>query len=134
MDNAGDLFVVNNYNGVVSKIKYAQIPSVSFPTATVQGTTDTTDGTQTVFINNIGNEPLTLASITYGADFPEATGDSSACSTSLSAGAACVLPIDFLPESVGAPLSEAVTLTDNNLNGTAAQQSIPAAAQPRPPR
>jgi sugar lactone lactonase YvrE len=135
VDGSGDVFASYNQNTYVygypmfSEVVEAklslQAPPLNFPTATAVGSTDTTDGTQTVQIENMGNEPLTLTALSYPSDFPEATGDANACtgSTSLSAGQECDLPIEFAPENSGV-LSEAVTLTDNALNVTGAQQSI----------
>lgn len=131
VDSGGDLFVADigasgAYPARILEINRSQPPTVDFPTATIVGTSDTTDGTQTVQILNIGNQPLTLTGLTYPADFREAAGDSNACtpSTTLSSGAECDLPITFFPQS-GGLLSEVITLTDNNLNGTSLSQSIP---------
>jgi sugar lactone lactonase YvrE len=125
LDGAGDLFIVDDNNNRVVELQRSQPPALNFPTATLVGSTDTADGTKTVQISNIGNEALTLAALSYPADFPEASGDASACtnSTSLSAGQECDLPVEFTPQNTGM-LSEGVTLTDNSLNVTGAQQSI----------
>ncbi len=127
MDGAGDLFIAGDppCQGV-TEIHRSQPPAVNFPTATPVGSVDTTDGTQTVQIQNIGNEALAFAGLSYPADFPEASGDTSACtgSTSLGVGQECDLPIEFAPENVGSPLSEDVALIDNALNVSGAQQSI----------
>jgi hypothetical protein len=53
----------------------SQASMLSFPTPTLVGSIDTTDGTQTVQVQNIGNEPLKLTALTYPADFPEASGN-----------------------------------------------------------
>jgi hypothetical protein len=83
------------------------------------------DSPRKVQVQNIGNQPLKLTGLSYPTDFPEATGDASACTgtTSLAAGKQCDLPVDFKPGSVGA-FSEMVTLTDNSLNQTGAAQSV----------
>jgi hypothetical protein len=125
VDGAGDLFIADPGSARVVAVHRSQPPTLNFPTATYVGSTDTTDGTQTVQIQNIGNEALTLTALSYPADFSEASGDTSACtgSTSLSAGQECDLPVQFTPQNAGA-LSESVTLTDNALNVTGTQQSI----------
>ncbi|HEY1901224.1 MAG TPA: choice-of-anchor D domain-containing protein [Terracidiphilus sp.] len=128
LDDAGDQFISASpflgQAGLVEVLR-SQPPALSFPTPTNVGTTDTTDGTQTVQVQNIGNAALTLMALSYPADFPEANGDANACtgSTSLSAGQQCDVPIEFTPET-GGPLGESVTLTDNALNVAGAQQSI----------
>jgi hypothetical protein len=126
LDGAGDLFIADYGNSRVLKVQHALPTTLSFPTATAWGTTDTTDGTQTVQIANIGNQGLDFSGLTYPADFSEAAGDLDACtsSTSLNAGQQCDLPIQFTPEHAGL-LSEQVTLTDNALNVSGAKQLIP---------
>ena len=109
----------------MKELNAATPPSFTFPTATAVGSTDTTDGTMTAQVFNIGNMPLVFSGLAYPADFSEA-GDTNPCtsSTSLSAGQECDVPIEFTPLTAGSPLSEDVTLTDNSLNGTNVQQSI----------
>jgi sugar lactone lactonase YvrE len=129
VDGSGNLFISDSNNNWVVELQRSQPPAISFPTETTVGTTDTTDGTdgtQTVRVKNIGNLPLTLTALSYPADFSAASGDANACgsSTSLNAGQLCDLPIQFTPENSGL-LNEDVTLTDNALNVTGAQQSIP---------
>jgi predicted outer membrane repeat protein len=131
LDGNGNLYVSQRVAGTglstVKQFALATAPTVNFATSTTDGITDTTDGTQTVQVFNNGNQPLIFTGLTYGADFPEAGGDSSSCysSISLAASAECDLPIAFEPvaPSSGA-LSESVTLTDNTLNASSATQSI----------
>jgi sugar lactone lactonase YvrE len=127
VDGSGNLFLSEPGSGVVVKFARATPPTVSFPTATPAGSTDTTDMTKTVQVFNIGNQPLTFTStgVSYPADF-SAASDANACVTSapLVSAAECDLPIQFTPVQIGAPLSEQVVLTDNALNVTGAQQSV----------
>ncbi|MGD0628766.1 MAG: choice-of-anchor D domain-containing protein [Terracidiphilus sp.] len=130
LDDAGDLFISANPGfgtpgRVLVEALRSQPPALSFPTPTDAGSIDTTDGSRTEQIQNIGNEALTLTALSYPADFSEASGDGNACtgSTSLGVGRMCDLPIEFSPENIGS-LSENVTLTDNALNVAGAQQSI----------
>jgi hypothetical protein len=104
-------------------------PNLSFAN-TGAGETST-DSPQTVTVQNIGNEPLDFSAISYPPDFPEAAGVATDCSTStpLAAVATCTLSIDFSPLAssligTSTPLSESVSLTDNNLNQTGAEQSV----------
>jgi sugar lactone lactonase YvrE len=125
VDGTGNLFIADTGVGRVVKIERSQPPAFNFPTWTNVGLTDTADGTKTAQIQNIGNQPLIFTALSYPADFSEASGDTSACtgSTSLSPGLECDVPVEFTPENLGA-LSESVTLTDNALNVSGAQQSI----------
>jgi hypothetical protein len=91
VDGSGNVYVASyciSCNGAVYEMDRATPPTLNFPTPTLVGSTDTTDGTQTVQVQNIGNEALALTALSYPADFSEASGDASACtsSTSLSAG------------------------------------------------
>jgi hypothetical protein len=131
VDGSGNVYIAaycipSNGCQAVKEIDRATPPALNFPTATPVGSVDTTDGTQTVQIQNVGSAALAFTGLSYPADFSEASGDASACtgSTSLSAGQECDLAIEFAPEKTGAPLSEDVTLTDNALNVTGAQQSV----------
>ena len=115
--NGNVLFTNGN---AVEELNYADAPPLTFATSTPLSEQDTADGTQTVTATNIGNAPLTFASVTYPGDFPEAGGVSGACSTSaqLAMGTVCMLPVNFAPTSMTGPLSESLVLTDNNLNAT----------------
>ena len=123
VDGSGNLYVTNTGKSLVVKIDRTDAPSLSFA-ATGVGSTST-DSPKTIEVENIGNTALTLTGLSYPTDFPEATGDDSACTgtTRLTPAEQCDLPIAFTPQSV-ASLSEDVTLTDNALNGTGATQSI----------
>jgi sugar lactone lactonase YvrE len=129
VDSAGNLFVIQ---GVVpgglrtlEQVQSALPLALAFPTGTYLGSTDNIDGSQTTPVLNVGNEPLVLTGLNFPADFSQAPGDSNPCadSTALSPGQQCNIPVEFTPQNNGA-LTESVTLTDNNLNAAAAQQSI----------
>jgi hypothetical protein len=129
VDAVGDLFIVQQRlgggNRTVEEIQHSQPPTFNFPTTTDVGFTDIKDGTQTVQIFNIGNEPLTLNALSYPGDFSEPGGDLNSCTglASLSVGQECDISIVFTPQQPGT-LHETVTLTDNAMNATGAQQSI----------
>jgi sugar lactone lactonase YvrE len=131
VDGAGNLFVIQNVVSggvrILEQVQSSKPVALSFPTGTYLGSTDTTDGPQTMPVLNVGNESLTLASLNFPADFSQASGDPNACaaSTTLSPGQQCDLSIEFTPSN-GGTLSESVTIIDNALNSATAQQSIPA--------
>ena len=129
VDGLGNLFTLQTRlgggNKFVEEIQHAQVPAFNFTTTTDVGFTDTKDGAQTVQIFNIGNEPLTLNGLSYPVDFSEPGGDLNSCTglASLSAGQQCNISIVFTPQQPGT-LHESVTLPDNAMNATGAQQSI----------
>ena len=126
LDGSGNVYVGDSNNNAVKELNAATPPTLSFPTATAVGSTDTTDGTLTAQVFNIGNASLVFSDLAYPTDFVEAS-DTNPCTstTTLSAGQECDVPVQFAPQNPGSPLSENVTLTNNNLNGTNVQQSIP---------
>jgi hypothetical protein len=94
------------------------------------------DSPQTVTMTNVGNGPLLLAVPSTGNNPSLGAGftldgasscpllDSSASApASLAAGDSWTLMVDFIPVAVGSA-SGALTLTDNNLGGSAATQSF----------
>jgi sugar lactone lactonase YvrE len=119
----GNLYIADTANNRILKQDQIDGPTVSFSAVAVGSTSS--DSPHTVQVQNVGNAALVFTGLSYPADFPAAAGDSNSCtsSTSLAAGAACDLPIDFTPVN-GGSLSEFLTLTDNSLNGAGATQSL----------
>ena len=112
----------------MSKIDRADAPSLILP-STRQGSTS---GPKIAALENIGNAPLQFSALTYPADFPEDTsaefGDCTP-ETLLASGGACILTINFSPETAlgsktSALLKEAVRFTTDNLNVSKKQQSV----------
>jgi hypothetical protein len=138
LDGAGNLYVVDfgNYVGSpgspqVYVYPFATAPTVTFPTGTAVGTTDTADGPMTVTVANNGNQPLvfpvpaTGVNPSINANFLWAGTSTcqqvSAGSTSpftLAPGARCNINIEFAP-SVTGTINGTVVITDNALNATA---------------
>jgi CSLREA domain-containing protein len=126
VDGAGDLFIPDYHNKRVVELQRPMAPSAAFATNTIDGFLDSTDGGQIVQVSNIGNLPLTLAGISYPADFfPPYDANACIASQVLTIDEECDMPVGFAPASpASGPLSETVTLTDNSLNVPGAQQSI----------
>lgn len=123
IDGSGNLYVGDTGHMRVVEIDRADAPTLSFNATNVGSTS--ADSPKTAVVQNIGNQVLNLTSVSYPADFPEATGDNSACTstTSLTPVEQCDVPIDFTPQLAGG-LNEDVVITDNALNATGAAQSI----------
>ncbi|HTV15666.1 MAG TPA: hypothetical protein VME68_13185 [Acidobacteriaceae bacterium] len=122
-DDLGNLYIADTGHAQVVKMDRSDLPSLGFATTSVGATSS--DSPQTVGVEDIGNQSLTISALSYPLDFPEASGDFNACSGTMTLTPAeeCDLPIDFTPQSATS-FSESVTLTDNALNVSGAIQSI----------
>ena len=134
VDSKGNVYVVdapaNPEDGSVEavyKIDLADPPALNFD-PTFPGATSF-DSPKTVTVSNLGNEPLVFTAVSsYPANFPEASGVESDCtsSTSLAPEASCTLSINFTPEAplTSQPLSGNVAITTNTLNSAATTQQV----------
>ncbi len=135
MGESGNVYVADSNNFAVKELTYATPPSLSYATATAVGSTDTTDGAQTVTVANIGNAGLVFpapmsgnnASISSGftlggsGSCPDLSTSSSAAT--LAAGGNCTYLINFAP-TLGGATSGSLVLTNNSLNAANTTQSI----------
>ena len=133
-DGLGNLYMADGENEV-RKLNVGLVPAVVYPTPTNRGTTDTTDGTQTVIAQNIGNAALIFPAPASGANASISLGftqsNTETCpdiapgagAASLASGASCTYVLGFAPTVVGAN-SGLLTLTDNALNVANATQSV----------
>jgi len=132
----GNVFVADSFNNHVVKLDLVDAPSLGFATTTVGSTSS--DSPKTVTLENIGNVALTFPipssgnnpSISTnftlnstGTTTCPLTGSAASSAGTLAAGATCTLSISFAPTVAGS-LSGSLVLTDNNLNGTNATQTI----------
>ncbi len=92
-----------------SKLDISSFPTLNFPTATFAGQADTSDGSASVTLNNIGNQPLALNPV-YPPSFPVNTADPRLCQSggTLAQGQSCNLSMSFAPVSSGT-LQQAAT-------------------------
>jgi sugar lactone lactonase YvrE len=120
VDASGNVYIADSASNLVLKQDYADAPTLTFPTATTVGTTDTTDGALSVQIVNIGNAALTAVApgLSVAANFVQVAGGGAptdcTATFSLAADASCNISVEFEPATSTA--SGSVTLTDNNLN------------------
>jgi sugar lactone lactonase YvrE len=129
VDGSGNRYITDILESIVYRQDIADPPSLSFA-ATLYGQMST-DSPQIVVVQNAGNATLNISALSYPADFPEASGISTDCtsSTALGAGATCGLSIVFNPTSMlgsnqSTLLNENVAITTNSLNAGSAPQSI----------
>jgi streptogramin lyase len=125
LDGSGNLFVANASATTVAKLDFANPLALSY-TSTQVGSSSSA---QAVTVSNDGNAALdfTSSGLTAPTDFAQASGSGTppdcANSGTVTAGASCNLGIKFRPSSTGAH-AESFVLTDNDLNVSAATQSI----------
>lgn len=144
LDEAGDVFAglstipSPGQTDSVVEYPYSQPLPLDFANTAIGVVSSDSPKGETVV--NIGNENLTFSAVTYPADFPESSGDTSDCSTSTTVdpGLTCDVSANFKP-TVSGTLNEDVTLTDNAktlsslkpqqipVSGTATGQAAPTA-------
>jgi hypothetical protein len=124
LDGNGNLFT----DGGAYEFNLLNPSPVSFP-STGQGQSSPR---WLITVANTGNAPLTITSVTYPTDFPEATGVSGECAAgqTVAVGGFCTITVVFSPTSSlngesSQTLSETVKLVSNSLNGSATEQDIP---------
>jgi len=103
-DWTNDRIVFVNVSSAVLALPNTDVGSTSIP--------------QTATVANLGDLPLAFtANPTYTANFSKDTGDTNLCAigTSLSAGTACDVAVEFTPQSAGS-LSASIAVTNNSLN------------------
>jgi hypothetical protein len=133
LDGRGHVFAVDNFTTPSSAVKEIDltVPSITFSDTNVGSSSS--DSPQTVTVANIGYDPtstnpLTFSGVSTGtASFVLDAANACSTSTSLEPGQTCALAVDFTPQVSGTPLTDAVTLADNNLNNisdTASPQTV----------
>ena len=131
VDGAGDIFIADHTNNRVVEVNRSQPPSLSFASTPVGQTSS--DSSQSVTAQNIGNQPLDAVNpgvFLPGPNFAQVPGSGTPADCTngfaLMPGASCNLSVSFEPKSPGTLASAAVFL-DNALNASpSASQSIAA--------
>ncbi|MGB8918176.1 MAG: Ig-like domain repeat protein [Candidatus Sulfotelmatobacter sp.] len=125
LDGSGNLFVGDASATTAAKLDFGDPPALAYASLHV----GSTSSAQAVTVGNDGNATLdfTASGLIAPTDFIQVAGPGTppdcADSGTVTAGAGCNLSIEFSPLSVGV-FSESFVLTDNDLNVSAATQSI----------
>jgi len=126
------VYVADQTRTSIAQIPLATPPSVTFADTNVG--TASLSNPQKVTVGNNGYDPastnpLTFSGVSTGTpNFVLDATNACTTSTSLEPGQTCALAADFTPQMSGTPLTDAVTLSDNNLNNissTSSPQSVP---------
>ncbi|WP_158791193.1 choice-of-anchor D domain-containing protein [Granulicella sp. L60] len=129
LDGEGNLYVSDTKNNLVRTVNVTRA-GLNFPTSTLVGSTDTTDGPLEVVVSNIGNAPLALpppatgSNASVSAGFTFFTGNDGQCPSivpsssagTLAQGSSCGLTVEFEPASGSGQITGSIALTDNSLN------------------
>ncbi|MGA2847491.1 MAG: choice-of-anchor Q domain-containing protein [Terracidiphilus sp.] len=116
---SGDIYVSDIGGNRIIKEQRSVVPAVGFTHTTNVGSVDTTDGTKTVQIANIGNSTLDFSGLIYPADFTAGSGVPSPCTSSstIAVNGTCNVGIEFFPQN-GGSLNESVELENNAQGGS----------------
>jgi sugar lactone lactonase YvrE len=124
LDPSGNVLVVDRGSNTIQELTRATPAPLSFAT-TSEGSTSS-DSPQTVTLTNDGNASLVLSGLsTASANFSLSGSSTCSSSTTLAINGACNIGVNFAPTVPGSPLTDAVTITDNNLNAVGAVQTEP---------
>jgi DNA-binding beta-propeller fold protein YncE len=123
VDPFGNLYIPDSGN---NRIVFVNVSGSALTYASTNQGQTSSDSPRIATVTNLGNEPLVFSTNpTYTANFSNNGNDTNPCtsSTSLSAGTACDVSINFTPQSAGS-LSAGITVTDNTLNVGGSTQQV----------
>ena len=126
LDINGNLILPDSSSNRVVVLNASNIPSLNFATATNVGSTDSTDGPQTVTISNIGNATLAFSGQAVDPNWQQVPSGATDCvyGLQLLGGTSCEVSLVFQPAAPGSPLTGSMSLTDNTLNAMGTVQAI----------
>jgi len=124
VDASGNLYVADTGNNQIVKIDLSAPGAMTFDQTYLGSTSD--DSAQIEVVENIGNLPFSLTSISYPGDFPEEPGAGNACGAGqlLNPGNGCQLAVDFTPQAPDMQFSETVSVADDTQHVAGAQHSL----------
>jgi sugar lactone lactonase YvrE len=127
LDGSGNLYIADGRNNRIRKVSVKD--GIEFPTATAAGAGDSTDGTQTLTLDNIGNLPLTIAAMQNNSgSYILANPLTGGCATTVAVpiGGSCLLGEQFAPVAGSSGLVVgSLAVTDNSLNVSGSVQDVP---------
>jgi hypothetical protein len=124
LDSNSNLYVADTGNNQIVKVDLSTPGQLNFNNTYVGSTS--ADSAQLFTVQNTGNLPLTVTSVSHPTDFPEPSGATTACvaDQQLLTGEGCGLPINFTPKTVGSPLAESLPIAVELPGGSVVQRSL----------
>ena len=125
VDASGNLYISDWTN---NRIVFVNVSGAALTFNSTKVGLTSTDSPKTATVTNLGNQALVFsADPVFTADFSSPPGGVNQClsQTSLAAGMACNVSLQFTPQSVGS-LSAGITVTDNTLNVASSTQQVSA--------
>ncbi len=125
IDPNGNLLIPDWTN---NRLVSVNVSSAALTFANTNTGATSSDSPKTATVTNLGNQPLLFSTDpTYTAAFSNSSADTNPCtsSTSLQAGVACNVAVNFTPQTAGS-LSAGIAVTDNTLNVSGSTQQVSA--------
>lgn len=122
-DPSGNLYIPDWTN---NRIVFVNVSGAALTFAGTQQGLTSVDSPKTATVTNLGDQPLVFSTNpSYTANFINNSADTNPCtsSTSLLAGTACDVSVDFTPQSVGS-LSAEITVMNDTLNVAGSTQQV----------
>jgi sugar lactone lactonase YvrE len=122
-DSSGNLYIPDWTN---NRIVFVNVSGAALTFASTKQGLTSVDSPKTATVTNLGDQPLVFSTNpSYTANFINNSADTNPCtsSTSLLAGTACDVSVDFTPQSVGS-LSAGITVMNDTLNVAGSTQQV----------
>lgn len=123
LDSAGNLYIADYQNDRIRRVDVSDAPSLNFAATDIAATSS--GGPQTITLGNIGNMNLDVETVGINSNWSLGS-QTGACTAGLTIipDASCTFDVSFTPQQIGPSLSGYLTVTDNSLNASPAEQLI----------
>ena len=125
LDSMGNIYIADTGNNRIVKLSPTIPDTLAFQTTYVN--IPSPDSPKPLSLINLGNQSLTIATLSYPGDFPQQSNSSScAAGATLLPSTLCQLSPTFTPVQPGALLSESIYLTETGMGLISNSQTISA--------
>ena len=125
IDGNDRIFVADTGNNQIVEIDMSIPSQMNFANSYLGSTSP--DGEHLGQVENVGNEPMDINSVSYPPDFPEAAGVNSPCEEvgAIGQGQSCQISANFTPQAAGNPLTESIVVVGSFLGSAATELTFP---------